>query len=115
MTKVLIEHTVGIFATLGGLVLQSKQDTNFVEAHVQGAAAPYEGQSLNVLNIVDAIVRGRARGLGQESFPFIVADGLHLGAGEVGKIADFHWTPLCLMKSSGLSLRGVGRDGCQRF
>jgi len=90
VAQVLVQQVVDFFA--GGLRigLQFKQPADFSVRHVERPALRNEGQLLDMLGRVDAVVVGGARSRGQQALRFIEADGLDADARALGEFANFH-------------------------
>ncbi len=88
MPDVLVEQRVDLTALGLRLVFEPQQHADLVQRHVQRPAMPHEGQPLDVLGPVDAVVAFAARCLRQQALAFVVADGLDLGLCCQGQFTD---------------------------
>ncbi len=90
MGDVLVQHAVDLATALSRRILQPQQQLDLIHGHVEGAAMADEGKALHVMNVIDAVVARSPVGRGQQTFPFVEADGLHRRAGLAGQVPDFH-------------------------
>ena len=90
VAQVLVQQVVDLFARGLRVGLQFEQTADFGVRHVERPALRNEGQLLDMLGGVDAIVIGGARSRGQQALRFIEADGLNADARALGEFANFH-------------------------
>lgn len=91
--QVLVDQPVGGAAIRLGTVAQRQQGTDFLLGHVQRAAVTDERQALDMRQGVLPIVAFATRGLGQQAFALVVADGLHQATGSLRQLTDLHANP----------------------
>lgn len=101
MADMLIQQLVDHQAIFRRRVLESQQDTNLVQRHVQASAMPDEGQTLDMSSAVNAVIACAAAWNSQQLLPLVKTDGLHWCVGEGGQFADSHGV---FMGCSGLRL-----------
>ena len=92
MINVLLKKRIHRATVLTRCVLEMQQHADFIECHVQAAAMPDEGKTLDVAAIVDSVIAFRTYRRRQQTLPLVVANGLCLGAGGLGQFADLHGT-----------------------
>ena len=90
MADVLVQKRIDLQAILRWRVLESQQDTNLIERHVQTSAMADEGQALSMGFTVNTEVALAATGFGQQILALVKTDGFDLRVRERGQFADFH-------------------------
>ena len=90
MANVLVQKLIDFQAVFRRRVLESQQDSNLIERHVQPTAMADEGQTLRMGVTVNAVISLASTGLGQQALTFVEADGFDLRVRERGQFAYFH-------------------------
>lgn len=90
MADVLIEQIVHLAAIFMWRILEAQQHPNFVQCHIQGPAMPNEGQPVNMLAFVHAVVAACTGCFWEQAFPLVVPDRLYLSVCGFGQFANLH-------------------------
>jgi hypothetical protein len=116
---VLVEEGVDPLAVLRGGVLEAQQHADLVERDVEAPAVANELHPPGVLGTVEAEVAVRARRLGEEPLPLVVAESLDLDAGRPGEVADLRADSSCHRVTASRSslerpdLDSIAATGCR--
>jgi hypothetical protein len=90
MAYVLIQKLIDLKAILSWCVLESQQDTNLIQRHVQATAMTDKGQPFCMGVTVNTVIALTATGLCQQVLALVETDRFDLRVRESGQFADFH-------------------------
>lgn len=90
MAYVLVQKLIDLKAILSRCVLESQQDTNLIQRHVQATAMADKGQPFRMGITVNTVIALAATWFGQQVLALVETDGFDLRIRERGQFADFH-------------------------
>ena len=88
VARVVRHDPVGMAAWLLGVAAQFDERADILDGEAEVAGVTDEGQPLELLPAIAALVAFRTLGCGNQAHLLVVADGRHLDPGAAGEITD---------------------------